>query len=69
MAEAQPAGQGKKFSMTELEDAAEPLKLKDREPIQGEQFTEPKIGGLYPLAGMFLAGLALGVVAAAFALF
>ncbi|MEX2518580.1 MAG: hypothetical protein WD969_04520 [Paracoccaceae bacterium] len=54
--------------MAELEDVTEPLKLKDREPIQGEQFTEPKIGGLYPLAGMFIAGVAVGGAAAAVAL-
>jgi len=37
-----------------------PMTLKDREPRQGEQFTEPKIGGLYPIAGTFVAGLVLG---------
>lgn len=40
-----------------------PLILKDREPRQGEQFTEPKIGGLYPIAGTFVAGLVLGGLA------
>ncbi len=49
--------------MPELEDVTEPLKLKEREPRQGEQFTEPKIGGLYPIAGIFLGGVAVGVAA------
>lgn len=40
-----------------------PLSIKDREPRQGEQFTEPKIGGLYPIAGTFVAGLVLGGLA------
>jgi len=40
-----------------------PMRLKDRAPRQGEQFTEPKIGGLYPLAGTFVAGLVLGGLA------
>lgn len=40
-----------------------PLSLKDREPRQGEQFTEPKVGGLYPIAGTFAAGLILGGLA------
>ncbi len=39
------------------------MKLRDREPRQGEQFTEPKIGGLYPLVATFLTGLILGGVA------
>lgn len=37
-----------------------PLSLQDREPRQGDQFSEPKIGGLYPVAGTFVAGLILG---------
>ncbi len=40
-----------------------PLSLKDRDPRQGEQFTEPRIGGLYPVAGTFVAGLVLGGLA------
>ena len=40
-----------------------PLSVKDREPRQGEQFTEPKIGALYPVAGSFVAGLVLGGLA------
>lgn len=40
-----------------------PLNLKDRAPRQGEQFTEPRIGGLYPIAGTFAAGLILGGLA------
>lgn len=41
-----------------------PLAMKDREPRQGEQFTEPRIGGLYPIAGTFAAGAVLGGLAA-----
>jgi hypothetical protein len=41
------------------------LKVREREPRQGEQFTEPKVGGLYPLAGTFIAGLVMGAVACA----
>ena len=40
-----------------------PLSLKDRKPRHGEQFTEPKVGGLYPVAGTFVAGLILGGLA------
>ena len=40
-----------------------PLSLKDRKPRQGEQFSEPEIGGLYPVAGTFVAGLVLGGLA------
>lgn len=39
------------------------LQLKDREPKQGEQFTEPKIGGLYPIAGAFIGGAAIAAAA------
>lgn len=35
------------------------LNLRDREPKQGEQFTEPKIGGLYPVAATVAGGAAL----------
>ena len=41
------------------------LKIRDREPKQGEQLTEPKIGGLYPVAGAFLGGAAMASVATA----
>ena len=44
--------------------AENPLNVRNREPKQGEQFTEPKIGGLYPLAAAFFAGAALVGVAA-----
>lgn len=54
--------------MPDLEKLTEPLKLKDREPVQGEQFTEPKLGGLYPIAGIFIGGVAVGAAAVAFAL-
>ncbi|MEL7466169.1 MAG: hypothetical protein AAFN79_19005 [Pseudomonadota bacterium] len=47
-----------------MKAAENPLNIRDREPKQGEQFTEPKIGGLYPLAAAFLAGAALVAVAA-----
>lgn len=47
----------------------DPLKIRDREPQQGEQFTEPKIGGLYPMAGIFIGGVAVRIVAAYFAIF
>lgn len=40
------------------------LEIRDREPEQGEQFTEPKIGGLYPIAASFAAGAALTAAAA-----
>lgn len=43
---------------------SELLELRDREPEQGEQFTEPKIGGLYPIAASFVAGAALSAAAA-----
>lgn len=40
-----------------------PMALRDREPRQGEQFAEPKIGGLYPIVGTFVAGLMVGGLA------
>lgn len=40
-----------------------PMALKDREPRQGEQFSEPKVGGLYPIASTFVAGLLVGGLA------
>ncbi len=46
-----------------MEQKDNPLKLKDREPRQGEQFTEPKLGGLYPVAGIFFAGISIGALA------
>ncbi len=46
-----------------MERDENPLTIKDREPRQGEQFTEPKLGGLYPIAGTFVAGLLLGGLA------
>ena len=39
------------------------LQVRDREPKQGEQFTEPKIGGLYPIAGAFIGGAVIATVA------
>lgn len=39
------------------------LKVREREPKQGERFTEPKIGGLYPIAGVFVAGALVGAMA------
>lgn len=51
-----------------LSDATEPLHLTEGEPEQGEQFTEPKIGGLYPMAGILIGGIAIGGVAMWFAL-
>ncbi|MEO0360117.1 MAG: hypothetical protein AAF322_03365 [Pseudomonadota bacterium] len=45
-----------------------PLNVKDREPKQGEQFTEPKVGGLYPMAGLAIAAVALVAVVAYFAI-
>lgn len=53
--------------MSDPVPGSEPLKIRDREPEQGEQFTEPKIGGLYPMAGIFVGGMAVGIVAAYFA--
>lgn len=41
-----------------------PLNLTDREPEQGEQFSEPKAGGLYPVAGIAVAALVLVAVVA-----
>ena len=46
----------------------EPLHVTEGEPKQGEQFTEPKIGGLYPMAGVIVGVIAVAVVAALIAL-
>lgn len=37
-----------------------PMHLKDEQPKQGDPHDEPAIGGLYPLAGVFVAGALLG---------
>lgn len=44
-----------------------PLNLTDREPEQGEQFSEPKAGGLYPFAGIAVAAVILVAVVAWYA--
>ena len=45
-----------------------PLNLRDREPEQGEQFSEPKAGGLYPFAGIAAAAVILVALVAYFAM-
>ncbi|QIE55345.1 hypothetical protein G5B40_07680 [Pikeienuella piscinae] len=43
-----------------IEPEENPLHLKDRQPKQGDPHDEPAIGGLYPLAGVFVSGALLG---------
>ncbi len=44
-----------------------PLNLRDREPEQGEPFSEPKAGGLYPVAGIAAAAVILVAIVAYYA--
>lgn len=51
-----------------LSEATKPLHITEDEPAQGEQFTEPKIGGLYPMAGIVIGGVVVICVAIWFAI-
>ena len=58
-----PSRKSPEKGTTVMKARENPLNVRNREPKQGEQFTEPKVGGLYPFAAAVAAGAALFLLA------